>query len=450
MKTKARMSWLYATSLLFCLVGYLPLKAQLNTIFQEKFDEILVDAFLQSGSPGEHGSHFIEAAMKAANELTPALNSFIAGNISSFPLSSTSAGVTFDFSTGQPVSISESLGPIFAETAKTLGKGKINFGFNYTLLSPSRIRGINTNEMQFSFTHLDVDQKPGEFLGTNPNESDVLDVGLGLNLDASIFAFYLTAGITNNLDIGLAIPLVNLTMEGEMIAEMNSFTWAALGQANHRFGGTNTDPELRYTTDYSDNAAGIGDLAVRLKYSFLQGAGSNLAVLIDARVPTGDQDNFLGTGKTNVRFSGIVSQKIGDFTPHLNIGYDLRTADLDSDELEFAVGFDQKLAPGLTFAFDILGEIDLNDSEQIGLFPGTTTIRDQILSPTGTPVGSIFREISNSNIPDDIKDNVINTAAGFRYAPSDRVQFLANVLVPLNNGGLRSNLAATLGMSISL
>lgn len=449
MKTKARIFNLYI-SLLCCLLGSFTGKAQLNTVFQEKFDEILVDAFLQSGSPGEHGSHFIEAAMRAADELTPALNSFIAGNISSFPLSSTSAGVTFDFSTGQPVSISESLGPIFAETAKTLGKGKINFGFNYTLLSPSRIRGLNTSDMRFSFTHLDVDEKAGEFLGANPNESDVLDVGLGLNLDASIFAFYLTAGITNNLDIGLAIPLVNLTMEGEILAEMNSFTWTALGEANHRFGGTGTEPELNYTTSYSDNAAGIGDLAVRLKYSFLRGAGSNFAMLVDARVPTGDAANFLGTGKTNVRVLGIFSQKFGDFTPHLNVGYDYRSADLDSDELEFAIGFDQKLAPGLTFAFDILGEIDLDDSEGVQLFPGTTTIRDQLPSGNTGQVGSIFRTIKNSNVPDDISDDVINTAAGFRYAPSDRVQFLANILVPLNNGGLRSNLAATIGMSLSL
>lgn len=435
-------------SLLGCLCMSTTLSGQLNTIFQGKFDDILKDALQKS--PGQHGNHFIEAAERAATELSPALNNLIAGNISSFPLSSTSAGVTFDFSTGQPVSVSESLGPIFAETAKTLGKGKINFGFNYTLLNPSKIRGLNTKDILFSFSHVDVSEGQGQHLGFSPNESDVLDMNLGLNLDASIFAFYLTAGITNNLDLGVAIPLINLTMEGDILAVMNSFTWATLGEANHRFGGDATNPDLDYTDSYSGNAAGLGDLALRLKYRFVQGANANMAFLIDARVPTGDETNFLGTGKTSVRFSAILSQNFGDFTPHLNAGYDLRTADADSDEFEFALGFDQKVASGLTFAFDIMGEIDLNKDEAIALFPGITTIEDRIFNEDGSQAGSILRRINDSNIPNDIRDHIINAAAGFRYAPSDKVQLLGNILIPLNEGGLRPNFATTFGISISL
>ena len=62
--------------------------AQLDQTFDRLFE-----AFLETGLqliPGEHGMHFIPASEQAIRELTPALNSLIAGKISSFPLSSPS------------------------------------------------------------------------------------------------------------------------------------------------------------------------------------------------------------------------------------------------------------------------------------------------------------------------------------------------------------------------
>lgn len=172
----------------------------------------------------------------------------------------------------------------------------------------------------------------------------------------------------------------------------------------------------------------------------------DMAVLVDVRLPTGEDADFLGTGKTNIRFAGIISKKIGDFTPHLNVGYDKRSAKLDSDEFEFAVGFDQKIVSGLTFAFDILGEIDVNSDDAIVLFPGTRTIVDRPESGQGQAV----REIDLSNIPERDNDNVLNASFGFRYAPSASVILLGNILVPLNNGGLRSTVVPTIGLTFSL
>ncbi len=436
---------------LLCLLTTETVNAQLNNIFQNEFELILSpDRGAISTSPGMHGNHFQDAAMEAATNLSPVLERLIAGNISSFPLSSTAAGFSFDFSSGQPVSVSESLGPIFAETGRTLGKGKINFGINHTIANPTRFRGIKTEDIAFAFTHVDVSPNEGTILGASPNESDVLDVTLGLDLSVGITALYFTAGITDNLDISVALPLINLTVEGEITAVVNSFTWANLGVANHRFGGTDTDPELTYSNRYSRNAASIGDLAVRAKYNLAKGSGVNAAVMADVRIPTGDDANFLGTGDLNARFVGIISGKTGDFSPHLNLGYDYRGADLDSDELEFALGFDQKLAPGFTFALDILGEIDLNDDEALQLFPGVIPIEDRIKDADGNVVGTNLREIPRSNVPEDISDDVLNIAAGIRIAPSERLQILGNLLVPINNGGLRPDFAATFGISLSL
>ena len=172
----------------------------------------------------------------------------------------------------------------------------------------------------------------------------------------------------------------------------------------------------------------------------------DIAAFLDVRLPTGKDADFLGTGKTNIRFAGIISKKIGDFTPHLNIGYDKRSADLDSDEFEFAVGFDQKIVSGLTFALDILGEIDVNSDDAIVLFPGIREIVDQPESGEG----EARREIDLSNIPERDNDNVYNASFGFRYAPSANVILLGNILVPLNDGGLRSAVVPTIGLTFSL
>ena len=336
-----------------------PLEAQLNTIFENAFNQFLI---LETEGPGEHGTHFEDAAKIASKELAPALNNLIAGNISSFPLSSTTAGISFDFSSGQPVSISESLGPIFAETAKTVGKRKMNFGFNYTFLNFSKLRGLDTKEIKINFFHQDVNA-PG--LGDSGNESDVMTVDLDLNIDASIYAFYITAGITNNLDISVALPLISLNLSGNPTAIFDSFTLISTDTANHHFGGDFLNPKLDNEIEYENGSVtGIGDIAVRLKYNLLQGEGIHLAAMLDTRIPTGDEKNFLGTGKTNARLLVLLSKKIGDFTPHANIGYDSRGATDDSDEFEFAIGFDHKVISGLTFAFDVLGEIDLENLEK--------------------------------------------------------------------------------------
>ncbi|MFQ5674897.1 MAG: transporter [bacterium] len=440
-RTKLR----YKILLFFIIAGCVSANvanAQLSTVFGKVFTDILADQLQRSGSPGQHGMHFIEAADLANSVLTPALNSLVANNVSSFPLSSTSAGVTFDFSTGQPVSITESLGPIFAETARTLGKGKINIGANFTYLSLSKFRGMDTNDIRFTFTHQDVTSDGT--LGESPNESDTIDLNMDLDVNASIVALFATLGVTNSLDIGIAVPFINVSLSGTAQANVNSFTYAALGTANHNFGQDVNNPQLQTTSPYDESATGLGDIAFRLKYSFARGAGLDVAAFADLRLPTGDEDDFLGTGKTNFKISGVASKKIGDFTPHLNVAYDKRSAELDSDEFEFIFGFDQKVISGLTFAFDVLGEVDVNNDEVIELFPGTKTIVDRATN------GQAIRKVDLSNIPERDNDNTYNASFGFRYAPSASVILLGNLLVPLNDGGLRSTVAPTVGLTISL
>ena len=445
------------------------LNAQLSNTFQDIFDEILgspdgkgklatvtfVDT--ATGDTLNHGNHFQKAAEAANRILTPALNNLITNNVSSFPLSSTSAGVSFDFSTGEPISIRESLGPIFAETGRTLGKGKFNIGMNYNHLNLSKVRGLPTEDIQFTFTHEDDSIPNG--LGDRSSESDIIDLILDLHIKTDIFVFYTTFGLLKNLDVGIALPVININLNGNAQAALSSFTHIHEGEALHHFGPPNipaiTDPILKATHDYNESAFGIGDLAVRLKYSLFDQSFLDVAAMVDVRLPTGKKEDFLGTGEVNVRFVGILSKKINQFTPHINVGYDYRGAEYDSDELEYAIGFDQKIVKGLTFALDFLGEVDLNEKDVL-VFEYQSygiTITDEVdFTDPDTGVitegkGKLKRNIDQTNIPTRDNDNVHNIALGFRYAPTDSNVLLANILLPLNSGGLRSSIAYTLGFA---
>lgn len=432
---------------LLLLLPAAPLWAQdteidhLDETFEAVFWSILGSDFVQG--PGQHASHFIPAAADANQYLVPALNSMIASNVAAFPLSSTVAGITFDFAGGKPVRVVESLGPIFAETAATLGPRKATVGVNATHLSLDRFRDMALDRMQYTFAHQDVDTSG--VLGDTAPEVDLITVAPNLDVNATITAFYATYGVSRSLDIGIAVPFVWITMRGEARANVNSFTLVGpIGRALHSFGGSLTAPELTRSIPYDVSAKGLGDIALRAKYRLPTGSATGVALLVDVRLPTGDERDYLGTGDLNARFSVISSRKVGDFTPHLNVGYDYRGANLDSDEFEFAVGFDQKVGAGLTVAADLLGAFDLDGSETIDL--------------TGEPISLLFtnsetgvqftQTFPRSNVWAADRDHSLQIALGGRWAPVEQLQVLGNVVVPLLNRGLTSTIAPTLGVSV--
>src|SRR5690606_36919099 len=133
------------------------------------------------------------------------------------------------------------------------------------------------------------------------------------------------------------------------------------GQAFHFFGcsgeldGGCLDPVLTTEEHYDDSVAGIGDVALRAKYHFPTSGEYDLGALLDVRLPTGSQDDYLGTGSVGVQFSLLASASLGDFAPHANVGYGYRGSAVETEGggsdrsgVRFAVGFDQQLVPRVT------------------------------------------------------------------------------------------------------
>ncbi len=404
------------------------------------FDYVLEDAL--ELSPGNHANHYLPSRVASSQRTIDALSNFIGTNVSTFPISSTATGLTFDFSSGVPVPVRTSAGPIFAERAKTLGRSKLNIGANVSYLSLSSVRGVNTEDITVNMFHQDV---AGPGLGDLDFEYDYIALDMNLDLDAVVFATYATYGITDRIDVGVAIPVVNVSMTASPWAQMNSYTYSKNGEADHYFGGSETNPTLNIAVpDVDETATGLGDIAVRAKAHLLQGTNADVAGLIEARLPTGDEEKFLGTGDASIKLGAIVSGSYNGFNPHANLAYTIRTSDLDRDEVELTFGYDQKLGDKLTIAGEWIGAYEVGAEIAELQFPEPVHI-----GPDGS-AGNATYVIPSTSIPSYSADHIINTSFGIKYTPQPNVLLLANLIFPINNGGLRSDVIPTVGVEFNL
>ena len=77
------------------------------------------------------------------------------------------------------------------------------------------------------------------------------------------------------------------------------------------------EPRVGSQPERRRSATGLGDVAVRAKLNIHQSpAGSDVALLGEARFATGDADQLLGAGNFSARGLAIFSARFGNFSPH--------------------------------------------------------------------------------------------------------------------------------------
>jgi hypothetical protein len=159
---------------------------------------------------------------------------------------------------------------------------------------------------------------------------------------------------------------------------------------------------------------------------------ASVGVLVDARLPTGSQEDLLGNGKFTGRALAIVNTRLGDFSPHVNVGYLYHAGGQQNDAVLGTVGFDHRMSNQFTLAADLVSELQVGDSKL--KLPGEVTYDApfrRTLDPTNIPV---------------IRDDIVNGSFGFKLAPAHNTIIVLNTLFPLNRGGLRPNLVYTAGI----
>jgi hypothetical protein len=423
-----------------------PLRAQgLQSKLQDLFifgnggDPLVLGGSAADANPAiqVHGNHFIPSAVAGNATIISFLTNAISSNVTNIPFTASSGGETFRFEGATPIQTSTSAGPIYAERAQTLGRGRLFVGLARSGLHYKTLRGVPLDNVQFTFTHQNVDF-PGcdqifggdcTVYGIPEFENETIDFNLDLDVDVNVTSFLLTYGISNRVDFGVVLPFVETSLRGTSNAAIIPF--GTNGPPPHFFSGTEENPVLTASRFSEGSASGLGDVSARIKANLHDATPVSLAVLAEGRFPTGSESDLRGSGAVELRGLGIISARLGQFSPHLNVGYDWRAAELDTDSFLLTAGFDQLLAPWATLAGDLISEFQVGTSRLT--VPGDVTID-----------APFRRTIQSTDIPER-RDDLINASLGTKLTLSQGVTFLANALFPLNRGGMRPDVLWTVG-----
>jgi hypothetical protein len=332
-----------------------------------------------------HAAHFNSAFQSDFRLVNIALTS----QLTAVPLPSPASGFTykFDASTGTFVRSTRSFGPILSERGETIGRGRIAFGTSLQSFSFDRLDGVTLTDVPAVFRH--------DAYRSTAGRSDVIGTRNTIEATVSQFSGALTYGITDRIDVAVAVPVVRTRISLLSNATIQRVgTGADLGV--HYF----ADPEgpgghgtsRQFVTE--GEAGGIGDIVLRMKGTIIRQSRGSLAAGADVRLPSGDELNLLGAGAIGVKPFVAASMSYGAASPHLNVAYQWNgqsllagevrervKADLP-DQFVYAAGTDVSVNARLSVVFDVLGQRVLH-SPRLSTFEflaegpaGTANLRD--------------------------------------------------------------------------
>jgi hypothetical protein len=384
-----------------------------------------------------HGLHFIPSSAAENGSIITFITDALGASVANIPIGSTSGGITFRFEGGAPVPTSTSAGPIFAERAQTLGRGRVLAGISRTAFRFATLRGVDMKNIGLVFTHQNVDfegcdaQFGGDcsLYGVPVLENDAIDFRLSMDLNVRVTSMYVTYGVSDRFDMGLVVPIVQADFRGESEAQVRPFGGTTVA---HYFAGTAANPVLSANRQSLGDAAGLGDVALRAKLNLRETPRGGFAILVDGRFPTGSRQDLLGSGKFAGRALAIFNSRFGDFSPHANVGYLYHAGTQQNDAVLATIGFDDRIADRVTLAADLVTELQVGDSKLQ-------------LPPLVNYEAPFRRTLNPTNIP-EIRDDLVNGSFGVKVTPATSTTLVLNALFPLNRGGLRANLVYTAGI----
>jgi hypothetical protein len=400
-----------------------------------------------------HSVHFQAAAV---NDFGP-INSEIGVQLSQLPLASPASGFIFSFnpSLGVVTRSAESFGPILTDRAETIGKKKLFLGVSYQFFDFDKADGVNLRSFGAVLTHepeptvcATTPSTPGcSTTGAPTYTHDIVSTQNSLDLKVHQVTIVATYGITDRLDISLAVPLLEVRMG--MYSDASIFNFEP-PPTNHAFAPPVTPS--KYETFISptnalffngNSARGIGDLVVRGKFVAWKGEHSSVAVGLDAHLPTGDANNFLGAGTWGVRPFATYTYS-GRISPHASVGFqgngdsvlagDITTQPATKahlpDIFTYSAGVDAGIVRRLSVSFDFLGQ-SLRDAAKIA----SSTYTDYV----GATHPNITTSLGTAN--------QASIAAGLKANLVGQLLFTANVLYQVNDAGLHSKAVPLVGFS---
>lgn len=312
----------------------------------------------------------------------------------SLPVVSSSAGVTYEYNPDLEIfeRTSDTLGPIFLERPDTIGRGKFN--------------------VNVSYQYVQFDTYDGDDIDSLGNGAPILLAGGGgggavpleyrLGLHSHIVGFSATYGILDDLDVNLLVPLI---------------------QTNFDVG---VDTGSQHGHD-SNDAFGVGDVLLRAKYRLPDCGALRSALGLQLRFPSGDKDDFQGTGEFEASPSFYMSTVLWDrLHPHLNAAVDLRPGDVEQSQARYGIGVDADVLTRLGLSLAFLGRSEFSGSAR---FRDTAFLHATANGPRPLPLLGV----------DFDRKDYFDVSFGTRVVVWRDVILFANVLRRLNDDGLRND-----------
>ena len=433
---------LAAFGLAFCGYGILCGQNQLN---ERKLAFVIPNLYgpfgLRLENPG-HNAHFDSSFQENFGPF----NSAVASQLTSLPIPSPASGFTYTFDPklGVYERSARTFGPILAERAETLGKDRFYFGFAFQQFGFEQLDEVNLENVPVVFTHSRIGDPKPVFLKDVVSTRNLVDLRIGQ------FTSFFSYGLTDSVDVSVALPVISATLDVASAAKIQRLGTDEL---------EDDDPDrlahtFRFKEDVSDrrfvngsSASGLGDVILRLKGTVAHWERAALALAADVRFPTGDELKFLGTGAVGFKPFLIFSYN-RRISPHFNVGYQFngksilggdvgtgQKGDLP-DQFLYSAGVDVGVTPKFSLAADFLGQ-RIIDAQRVSLI--------KAVDAADQPGQTGFETIAFSRRSVETAD----AAFGFKLNPARGLLVTYNLIVKLNQGGLRSRVTPLIGVSFT-
>lgn len=341
---------------------------------------------------------------RAAAEATRAtLTRALLANISTVPVGTSSGGFTYRFNSalGTVERASDTFGPFYIERALTAGAGTASFGVNFQYASFKSLDGYDLRSGTLVTVANQFVDEPAPFDVEN----------LTLNISTKTATFFTNVGITDRIDVAAAVPVVRLDISG---TRLNTYRGRTALQASA-----------------IADTVGLGDIAVRSKVRLTPNGPGAIAAGVEARLPTGRQEDLLGTGEFAMRFLGLASYESGPTSVYGNFG--VGTGGIGSD-----------ISYGGAAAFAATPRLTL-----VGEFLGRRIAGLQRITPVVAPHPRVAGVQTTRLIPTGEDQRTAYGVAGFKWNVGGTWLLHANVLVPLTDSGLTTTVTPTVAFDYS-
>jgi Putative MetA-pathway of phenol degradation len=441
------------TSLLLVMPSALLAQTCSNTAKTDTLICSFPQLFGPSGLTLNNPAHFAHFQNASLTTFSP-LSTSIGEELSTLPLGSAGSGVSFTFTPGHaPVPTEDSLGPILTERAQVIGRGNVDVGVAYQYFTFAKIDGLQLRQFPAILEHA-VFQVNGMF-PSYENDYITTNNNVGLHLNQSVI--YAVFGLSKSLDVSAEVPIeqihLSVTSNDHIVRTVAcEFDASCVGGGAtygeyHYFGNPTSNAEaladVNATYANGGAASGIGDIILRGKYQFLRGEKTAASAGIAVRLPSGDANNFLGSGTVGVTPFGALTFK-ARLSPHVRVGYqwngnsvlagDPTSTTSPKASLPAAIlysgGADLRVVSRFTIAADLIGE--------------------RVLSASRLSLGS-YTDYFSSVLPDikpyqgDYSSDSIGVGAKVRLARE--LILTGNVTTRIDNGGLHAAVVPLIGLS---